>query len=205
MAWWKEKVGVNLLNILVVATGEQHSPVNPKPLSAMARQAGPIFFTGTLDDITFYKMEGLYYARKKSSLDKKRFRTDPRFKRSRASADRFGEASRLASEVYQLLPKEARGKGVIGKLTAQVGQLLKEGKDPIQIIAHFQPQHRPKATKPASPLQEKNTAIVQTTLSTWKIVTSGELIIESPGHNQNLIGTSLPPIAQTCYCIQLLE
>lgn len=38
----------------------------------MAKQIGPVFITGTIGDICFYKMDGQYYARMKSSLSSKR-------------------------------------------------------------------------------------------------------------------------------------
>ena len=138
----------------------------------MARQAGPIFFTGTIDDITFYKMEGQYFARKKSSLDRKQFRTDPRFKHSRQSAARFGEASKLASHIYWLLPKEQRGKGVVNRLTGQVGRLLQEGKTPQEIIAYFIKQYEQVALK-----KEQKTANSTISLSThWNVAPSGSLV-----------------------------
>ena len=141
----------------------------------MAKQAGPLYFTGSIDDITFYKMDGQYYARKKSSLDRKRFRTDPRFKRSRASAQKFGEASKLASEIYWLLPKDQRGKGVIGKLTSQVGKLLNEGKNAKQIIEHFKQLYWPVIAKPAPQPQSNEAATVPKTLSNWSVTAMGRL------------------------------
>jgi hypothetical protein len=39
----------------------------------MAKQAGDIFITGTIDDLCFYKMDGAYYVRLKSSLTGKKF------------------------------------------------------------------------------------------------------------------------------------
>ena len=44
----------------------------------MARQSGHIFITGTLDDVTYYKMYGIYYARMKSSLSRKKVLTSVR-------------------------------------------------------------------------------------------------------------------------------
>src|SRR6476620_2885149 len=116
----------------------------------MARQAGPLFFTGTIDDITFYKMEGQYLARKKSSLNRRQFRTDPRCARSRQSAAAFGEASKLASEIYWQLPKEQRGKGVVNQLTAQIGHLLKEGKTAEEIQELLIPHGQVLAAKPTT-------------------------------------------------------
>ena len=139
----------------------------------MARQAGPLYFTGTIDAVTFYKMDGHYYARKKSSLDRKRFRTDPRFARSRKSAKTFGQASQLASTIYWQLPKEQRGKGVIGRLTAAVSQRLNEGHSPEQIIHHYHQQYTPEVSTAAAQNQPKDTAKVPPPLSTWQLTASG--------------------------------
>jgi hypothetical protein len=151
----------------------------------MAKQAGPLYLLGTIDDITFYKMEGQYFARKKSSLNKKRFRTDPHFKRSRVAAGRFGEASKLASTIYWQLPKEARGKGVVNRITGQVGRLLKEGKSKEEVILHVQQLYgiaailstTPPLTEPATP--------VLSHLSKWKVIPNGKLVIASPGRYQS--------------------
>jgi hypothetical protein len=129
----------------------------------MAKQAGPIYPTGTIDDITFYKMEGEYLARKKSSLDRKQFRTDPRFARSRKSAAAFGEASKLASDIYWQLPKSQRGKGVVNQLTRQVGNLMREGKSMAEIkeilLTHRQELTAiPKATE-ATPSASETTPV----------------------------------------------
>jgi hypothetical protein len=93
----------------------------------MARQAGPLFISGTLQDLTFYQLDGTFYVRQKSSLTRKRFRKDPAFARSRERAAQFSVASKLAKEVYYLLPKKKRKHGVIGKLTGQANRLLQEG------------------------------------------------------------------------------
>ncbi|ANE49714.1 hypothetical protein [Flavisolibacter tropicus] len=185
----------------------------------MARQAGPLFFTGTIDDITFYKMEGQYLARKKSSLNRRQFRTDPRFARSRKSATAFGEASQLASDIYWQLPKEQRGKGVVNGITSQVGQLLKEGKSMEKIkelmLIHCQVlKPKPVVTsattttlsntsKPVrtSPTQQTKSSIrVRSTkvkqaryLSNWKIKPNGHLQIPMSGIS---IGQFNPTLAE---------
>ena len=142
----------------------------------MARQAGPIYLTGTIDDITFYKMEGEYFARKKSSLDRKQFRTDPRFVRSRKSAAKFGEASKLASNIYWKLPKEQRGKGVVNRLTGRVGDLLREGHAPEEVMTILLQQmgvvccvKQPDIA--IVPLEKQ----VQTGLSRWCVTPKGKL------------------------------
>jgi hypothetical protein len=72
----------------------------------MAKQAGDIIIVGTIDDITFYQMDGQGYARRKSSLKGTRVKKDPRFKRTMKSADRMARSSQLASQVYRSIPRE---------------------------------------------------------------------------------------------------
>ena len=37
----------------------------------MAKQAGPIFFVGTIDDLVFYKLGDQYYVKRKSDYSKR--------------------------------------------------------------------------------------------------------------------------------------
>lgn len=92
----------------------------------MARQAGSRKIVGTIDDICFYKMEGGYYARSRSSLDRKRFFKDPAFARSRRSSSELGKASTIASGLYKLFKKEKKSREAFRKLTGEVK--LKIGK-----------------------------------------------------------------------------
>jgi len=62
----------------------------------LARVTGDIKLEGTIDDITFYKMEGRYLARRKGGVTGKQFKTSPAFHRSRISSDAFGRASKGA-------------------------------------------------------------------------------------------------------------
>src|SRR5438552_1929470 len=49
----------------------------------MAKQVGPLFITGTIDGIIFYKLNGQYYMRSKGDYRSgKQMRKDPRLKRS---------------------------------------------------------------------------------------------------------------------------
>jgi hypothetical protein len=95
----------------------------------MARQAGPIKIEGTIGNLCFYRMDGAFYVRQKSSLSRKRVLRDPEFARSRVAAGRFGVAVKLASSVYRRLPKVEKGHGVIGRLTAIANKLLCAGLD----------------------------------------------------------------------------
>lgn len=93
----------------------------------MAKQVGPLFFTGSMGDLCFYKMDGEYYVRMKSSLSGKRVKKDPRFRRTMAYAGLMAQASRIASGVYRALPVEGRKHTLYRKLTGEALRMLKEG------------------------------------------------------------------------------
>lgn len=101
----------------------------------MPRQAGNIRIIGTLDELTFYKMEGIYYVRTRSSLTKKRFFKDKAFEGSRRSCSRFGRGNSLASKVYRMVEKEKRAYALYCFLKSRAILLLKEGKREEEVIA----------------------------------------------------------------------
>ena len=94
----------------------------------MAKQTGIFKIIGTLGGITFYEMGGEFYARKKSSLDGKRVKKDPRFRRTMEEAAGFGKASAAARAVYWALPAELRVHGLYGILTGRMRKLMREGR-----------------------------------------------------------------------------
>jgi hypothetical protein len=94
----------------------------------MAKQIGDIIIAGTIDDITFYVMEGKGYARSKSSLTGKRVKKDPRFRRTMESARRLGRGSQLASKVYRSLPREEQVYALFKELKRIAILAMKEGK-----------------------------------------------------------------------------
>lgn len=100
----------------------------------MARQTGPHFITGTIDNITFYKWKVNYYMRLKSSIDGKRIQTDPAFEEFRGYSKDHGLAATIAKPLYYTLTKEERIHGEFGRLTAEIRNLLREGFTPGQII-----------------------------------------------------------------------
>ncbi|GAA0563607.1 hypothetical protein [Chitinophaga japonensis] len=104
----------------------------------MARQRGPHYITGTYNGICFYRMEGQYYARRKSSLSGKRVKRDPSFTLTMAYANIMAQASQLAAGVYRQLPPARRKHALYRALTGQAMQLLKAGKDAAAVIAALQ-------------------------------------------------------------------
>jgi hypothetical protein len=95
----------------------------------MAKQAGKYRFIGTVDDLCFYKMDGVHYVRMKSSLNGKKFWRDKAFEGARKSCKRFGEGNRLASKVYQMIEEEKRVYKLFCFLKTRAILLLKEEKN----------------------------------------------------------------------------
>lgn len=93
----------------------------------MAKQKGPVFFTGCSGGICFYRMDGQYYQRRKSSLSRKRVKRDPAFSRTMHYAGLLGNASRLAADVYRVLPRVQKKHALYRQLTGEAMQLLKKG------------------------------------------------------------------------------
>jgi hypothetical protein len=96
----------------------------------MAKQVGPLFITGTIDGIIFYKLGEQYYIRSKGSYKSAKYmRRDPRLKRTMQKAAQFGQASDITKEVYyRHLPREIRKHGLFGQLTGRVNRWLQQGK-----------------------------------------------------------------------------
>ena len=105
----------------------------------MAKQAGPFFITGTIERVCFYQMDGGFYARAKSSLDRQRVRKDPAFRETMRYAKLMGKASVIASGLYRALPDKQKIKGLFRKLVAKAMRLLKENKTVEEIVELLKP------------------------------------------------------------------
>lgn len=93
----------------------------------MAKQSGPVYITGTVAGICYYRLNGKYYARRKSSLSRKRVKRDPVFSRTRKYAELLGQASQLAAGVYRLLPRDKKKLALYRAMTGQAMTMLKRG------------------------------------------------------------------------------
>ncbi|ANE52643.1 hypothetical protein [Flavisolibacter tropicus] len=95
----------------------------------MAKQVGPVFITGTIDGIIFYKLGDTYYLRSKGDYKSaKMMRKDPNLKRTMANADRFGVAAKMVKRVYyRQLPGTVRKPGLFARLTGMVNKWLYQG------------------------------------------------------------------------------
>ena len=93
----------------------------------MAQQiAGLCFLQGTFGDLTFYKMEGKYYVRKKSGLTSKRVKTSAEFRWTMIYANLLGRASKIGSQIYKALPPNWRQFWMYRSFTGEAFTLLKE-------------------------------------------------------------------------------
>ena len=90
----------------------------------MATQIGLLQISGTVHGICFYKMDGMYYARTKSSLSGQRVKSDPVFAQTMRYAERMGIASKIASVLYkELVPVGERSRE---KYREIVGMVMRE-------------------------------------------------------------------------------
>lgn len=125
----------------------------------MPKQQGPVYFTGTRGDACFYKMDGQYYVRKKSSLSGKRVKHAPSFELTRVYADLLAQASRLAAAVYRPLPREQKKLALYRAMTGEALQMLKKGANAEVISAHLQAYCAPKVVK-VKPVKRKRVAAI---------------------------------------------
>ena len=94
----------------------------------MAKQDGILPIKGTIDNISFYKTEDGYLARKKGGVDAKRMATDPAFERTRENGAEFGragEASKLLVKSLRSLILQASDSKMISRLTRAMGKVIK--------------------------------------------------------------------------------
>jgi hypothetical protein len=96
----------------------------------MARLTGPPPFVGTHFGICIYEMYGEFYMRTASSLDAERVKTDPAFRPLMKYAAMLSCASRIAADVYALLPDKTRKHSLYKVMVGEVMQSLKQGITP---------------------------------------------------------------------------
>jgi len=104
----------------------------------MAIQCGKILLRKTIDNITFYQMDGKWYARKKSSLSGARVKKDPHFKRTMEQAGFFALGSKMGAVIYHGIPRENRPPGLYRQLAGMATRLLKAGKPEEDVVRQLQ-------------------------------------------------------------------
>lgn len=97
----------------------------------MAKQCGIIRITGTIGNISFYKTKDGYFARIKGGVDAKRFKTDPKFARSRENAAEFGRAGAAGGVLRRALKPllaNSTDRRLISRLTGALVHVLQGDK-----------------------------------------------------------------------------
>src|ERR1051325_4829677 len=94
------------------------------------------YLKGTIDDLTYYEMDGIIYVREKSSLTGKRVKRDKRFAHTMQSAGELAKASKIASVVYRTLTKEQKQRVYVlyKKMTGVVKIALRDGRSEEQCL-----------------------------------------------------------------------
>jgi hypothetical protein len=94
----------------------------------MAKQTGNLKIKGTMNDMTFYKMRGMYLIRGKRQVSRKRILTDPKFIRVRENTNEFGmavKAGKLLRDVVKSIFKEAGSRMTSTKLLQIMLRIIK--------------------------------------------------------------------------------
>lgn len=81
------------------------------------------------DHLCFYRMGGQWQVRMKSSLSGKRVKKDPAFRLTMVYAGLLTQASRIASQAFQQIPKEDRVKGLYKRMVSVAMKSLKSGEE----------------------------------------------------------------------------
>lgn len=103
----------------------------------MAKQCGPLFFECTWDGLTFYKMEGKYYARKRSCLSREKVLTHKAFVKTRFYASLLVTASKIASSIYSDLPIDWRQFWMFRSFTGEGLLMLEGGATPQEVYDYL--------------------------------------------------------------------
>ena len=93
----------------------------------MGKQLGPNYKVMCKQNLQFYKMDGQYYVRKKSSLSRKRVLKDKAFTLTMVHANILAQASPIASAVYRQIPKPDKDFSYFRALVGMAQTMIKLG------------------------------------------------------------------------------
>jgi hypothetical protein len=157
----------------------------------MARQAGPLFITGTIDDLVFYKLGDNYYVRSKgepTSTTKKRLKHDKGYALLQLKRSEFGRASELVKSMYYTLPLEVRKQGLFGTLTGKAVRWLRQGKSEEEIIVLLR--------KVAQPVKECSEQPITNMATAAKNQEPEKSNLQKPAGNSALKAVGAPELSQ---------
>lgn len=101
----------------------------------MAKQKSILPIEGTIGNLTFYKNDGEFNVRQKSSLDADRIANDPRFERTRENGHEFARAGRGAKVIraaFNNTLQRIGDKRVTARLVQRMHKVLKSDMDSLR-------------------------------------------------------------------------
>ena len=121
----------------------------------MARQVGPIRFTGTMGGLTGYQVNGEHYVKKKNTAPSKhRFRHSPEYSNTRRNSDWFTQAQGLARKAYQTLPFDKRSQWKVWyPLRNRAQELVRQGREREAILRELREVTLPLLVEKAFPVK----------------------------------------------------
>ncbi|MGH2645020.1 MAG: hypothetical protein ACRDE2_13790, partial [Chitinophagaceae bacterium] len=118
--------------------------------------------------VCFYRMDGKYYVRMKSSLTRKRVLKDPKFRLTRVHAATLGEASKIASLIYRQISGECKKHALYREITGKAIYLLREGKEEEIVFQLLSLQYLKPEPVQVKEKSVKKEAIKSRRLNDWK-------------------------------------
>lgn len=103
----------------------------------MGKQKNTII-RGTYNNTTWYVMNGIGYVRGKSKLTGKRVKKSPKFKKTMELAHKLGEASSLASTLYQTVEPKNKSIRLFRLITGMVITGFRKGNTEDDVIKEVQ-------------------------------------------------------------------
>jgi len=114
----------------------------------MARLTSKPPFIGTVGPVTIYQMYEEYYIRTRSSLDAKRVKTDPAFRKTMQYANLMATASPIGSIVYAQVPLHRKKLTLYRKITGEAMTWLKYQWEKEEIIQYLLRRYAGKQPSP---------------------------------------------------------
>ena len=97
----------------------------------------PYQISGTIDDLTYFVINGVQYAKRKTTFKLKEKLNDPSFANCKKNTERLGKAAKLAKIKYATLSEKEKVSVKFGSIIKQVYKMIKEGKTEEEIIQTF--------------------------------------------------------------------
>lgn len=157
----------------------------------MAKQGEGLQLEGTIGWVTFYQLNGKYYARRRSKLARKTVKYSPRFEKTRQYASWLGKASSITASIYRSLPKERQVYALYCELKSLAYGWLKEGITEEEIKGKLEESVKPgEEKKKALPVGRKGKKV--------KAPVAKRLFVSLPVERKMMTRKRTIPLQRTC-------